>query len=90
MQLFTVVGLLASFTGCSCLYLSSTNQSWLASAWPRLPARAGGALLVALAWLALAQEAQAATATFMLLAILMLAFTLMPYLGAFRHARRKP
>ena len=51
-------------------------------------ARNAGAALLALAWLALAQDMYHLTATFVLGTTLMLVFAVLPYAGALIHARR--
>lgn len=69
-------------------YLSAPRQQWLAQA---LPARAGrwlaaGALAVALAfWLT---QASVATSLFAVMALTMILFSVLPYLAAWRAARR--
>ncbi|OZI30975.1 hypothetical protein CAL29_23775 [Bordetella genomosp. 10] len=90
MGLFTLAGLAATVAGCSCIYLASENQRWRAQPLPRTPGRVAGVLLLAIAWQALARDAQGITATFVLVTAAMLAFAVLPYLGAIRHARRKP
>jgi len=88
MTLFTFAGFVAVTAGCTCLYLSSPNQRWLAGPWPAGPARAAGAALLALGALGLAQRAQALTAVFIFVTAAMLVFVALPYLGAFLDARR--
>jgi hypothetical protein len=87
MKTYTLLGLGATLMGCCCIYLASDNQRWLADAWPKTPARAAGAALLVLAWLGLAQDMQRLTASFLLVAALMLVFAVLPYLGALRRRR---
>lgn len=78
----TALGLLLALAGCTGIYLASPNQRWLAAAWPALPARIGGGLLLAAGLAALLRDFQAVVAGFVLATWLMLLFVLLPYLGA--------
>lgn len=82
MTLFTVAGFSACTFGCLCIYLASAHQRLLAAAWPARPARAAGAALLLLAWLALVQDLQRLTAAFALATAVMLALVLLPYAAA--------
>jgi hypothetical protein len=88
MTTYTLLGLGACTLGCLCIYLAAPNQRWLPSAWPARPARLAGALLVLLAWWALAQDMQRLTASFLLITTAMWMLALLPYLGAWRVLRR--
>lgn len=87
MPIFTLLGLAAIVLACLCIYAVSPNQRLWAAPWPRQPARAAGAVLLALGWLALAQDMRYLAATFVFATSLMLAFVLLPYAGALRHVR---
>lgn len=87
MKAFTLLGLAAVLLGCACIYLASPHQRWRAAPWPARTARGAGAVLLVLGWLGLAQHMDRSTATFTHLTLLMLAFTVLPYLGALRAAR---
>lgn len=89
MPFFTLLGLTAATLACLCLYAASPNQRLWAAAWPRWPARAAGAALLVPAWWALVQDMHRLTAAFVLGTALMLALALLPYAGAFVHARRQ-
>lgn len=82
MSMFTLLGLIAALTGCIGLYLSSGNQRWLPSPLPAVPARMAATLLMGVGWLGLAHEMHALTVSFVFITVLMLAFTLLPYVGA--------
>ena len=90
MPFFTVAGLLATSLACLCIYAASPNQRLWAAAWPRRPALLAGGGLLAAGWLAFAQDMRALAATFTWLTLLMLAFALLPYIGALFHGRRTP
>nr|WP_252980513.1 hypothetical protein [Delftia acidovorans] len=55
---------------------------------PACPPGWGG--LLAAGWLAFAQDMRTLAATFTWLTLLMLAFALLPYIGALFHGRRTP
>lgn len=88
MPVFTVIGLLLCALACVCLYAASPNQKLWTDAWPLWPAGLTAAALLVAGWLALVQDMQRLPATFCLLAMLMLAFSLLPYIGALVHGRR--
>jgi len=88
MQTFSLIGLAAVWLGCSSIYLASPNQRWLATSWPARPARILGALLLVLGWLSLAQVMSRLTASFVFLTTLMLALSVLPYIGALLSIRR--
>lgn len=88
MNIFTLTGLLASLAGSTCLYLASPNQRWRSLPLPALPARSLALALIVLAWLSLARSMQAVTATFVLVTVLMLALSVLPYVGALRGVGR--
>ena len=88
MPSFTLLGLAAATLACLCLYAASPNQRLWAAPWPGRPARTAGAALLLLAWLALVQDMQRLTATFVLGSTLMLVLAVLPYAGALTHARR--
>lgn len=87
MKLLSLLGVGAAVLGCVCIYLASAHQRWLAVPWPARPARAVGGVLLVLGWLGLAQDMQRTTAAFVYLTLLMLVFTVLPYLGALRSPR---
>lgn len=88
MPFFTLTGLLLCTLACICLYAVSPNQKLWAVAWPRWPACLAAAGLLVAGWLALAQDMQRLPASFCLFTLLMLAFSLLPYIGAWCHGRR--
>ncbi|MDH0051492.1 hypothetical protein [Comamonas terrigena] len=88
MPLFTVAGLLVTSLACLCIYATSPHQRLWATAWPIWPARLAGAGLFAAGWLAFAQDMRTLAATFTWLTLQMLAFALLPYIGALFHDRR--
>ncbi|MFA7665495.1 MAG: hypothetical protein WCY32_05185 [Burkholderiaceae bacterium] len=86
--MFTIAGLAVTALACLCLYAASPNQKLWATAWPARPARVASAGLLMSAWLAFVRDMQYLTATFTLLTTLMLVLVVLPYVGAWRHARR--
>lgn len=86
MPLSTLLGLIATTLACLCIYAASPHQKLLRACWPARPARLAGAVLLLVGWLALAQDLQRLTATFVCITTLMLVFALLPYAGALRHA----
>lgn len=88
MSAFTLLGLAAAAAASLCLYAASPNQRLWAAPWPRWPARIASVALLVPAWLALVQDMQRVTAAFVLGTLLMLAFALWPYAGAFVHVHR--
>ncbi len=89
MPLFTLLGLAAATLACLCLYAASPHQRLWAAPWPRWRARLASLVLLVLSWLALVQDMQRLTAAFVLGTALMLVLALLPYAGAFVHARRR-
>lgn len=89
MPLFTLLGLAAATLACLCLYAASPHQRLWAAPWPRWRARTASLVLLVLSWLALVQDMQRLTAAFVLGTALMLVLALLPYAGAFVHARRR-
>lgn len=87
MSTFTVIGLLLVLSGSAFIYLASPNQRWLAAPLTGRPGRALGLLLIG--WLCLTRDMQILAATFVLVTFLMLAFVLLPYLGALRSIGRE-
>lgn len=88
MKLFVLTGLGLALLGCICIYLASPNQRWRAAPWPARPARALGAALLALGGLSLARDMHAVAAAFVFATALMLAFAVLPYVGALLNLRR--
>ncbi len=88
MPLFTVFGLLLAALACICLYSASPHQKLWGAAWPRWPACLAGAVLLAASWWAFGPARPRLAATFCLLTMLMLAFSLLPYIGALIDGRR--
>ncbi|HIV70379.1 MAG TPA: hypothetical protein H9903_05595 [Candidatus Aquabacterium excrementipullorum] len=79
-----------SLLGAVAIYLAAPHQAWLAKAWPVRMRWAGiGLLLIALAlWL---ETLRPLAAVFTFSTLLMLLFTVLPYLGALRRVlRRQP
>ena len=89
MPLFTLLGLAAATLACLCLYAASPHQRLWAAPWPSWRARLASLVLLVLSWLALVQDMQRLTAAFVLGTALMLVLALLPYAGAFVHARRR-
>ncbi|NSL54460.1 hypothetical protein [Uliginosibacterium aquaticum] len=75
-------GLLLALAGSFAIHLASPHQRWRASALAARPARLAGAALLVAALIALGQALHSVVAVFVLLTWLMLAFVLLPYLGA--------
>ena len=88
MPVFTVAGLGLSTLACLCVYAASPNQKLWPAAWPAWPARLAGAGLLAAGWLAFRQDMQRLAAAFALVTAVMLVFSVLPYIGAWFHARR--
>lgn len=88
MKLFTLLGLGAALLGCVCIYLASPHQRWLEAPWPARAARCAGAVLLVLGGLGLAQDMHRVTAAFTYLTLLMLVFSVLPYLGALRSVKQ--
>ena len=82
--------LFASLAAALCFYLAAPRQQWLARPLGR-PWRFLGGLLLAAAWLLWHRLMHGAAAFFVLLAILMLLFALLPVLSLLKpkFARRK-
>lgn len=75
------LALLASLAAALCFYLAAPRQQWLARPLPGRPWHFLGGLLLAAAWLLWHRLMHGATAFFVLLAILMLLFALLPSLS---------
>ncbi|MFT3776743.1 MAG: hypothetical protein QM772_00460 [Ottowia sp.] len=88
MPFFTVAGLGLIALACLCVYAASPNQKLWASPWPAWPARLAGAGLLVAGWLAFRHDMQRLAAVFAFVTALMLAFAVLPYIGALFHARR--
>lgn len=82
MNILGLIGIAACIAGCSCLYLASPNQRWRTQPLPAVPARIVALALIVAAWLCLAQGLHALAASFVLVTLLMLALSVLPYLGA--------
>lgn len=92
MKTCTMLGLVGCVLGCVCLYLTSSNQRWSASAWPARwarPARLAGVLLLPTSWMAFVQDMRALTATFLWVTTLMWMLAMLPYVGAWRALQRE-
>ncbi|MDP5239638.1 hypothetical protein Q9Q94_08860 [Uliginosibacterium sp. 31-16] len=75
-------GLLLTLAGGLAIYLASPHQRWRARPLPARPARVGGSVLLAIAFIALSQPLQGVVAAFTLLTWLMLLWIALPYIGA--------
>ena len=85
--LFFILALL----GCSLLYLSHRHQGWLARPLDLLPARGLGVFLLGLSLALGLLNFSTITAIFAWLAIIMLAFSLLPFISLIiRRIRREP
>ncbi len=82
MNILSLTGIAACVAGCACLYLASPNQRGLAQPLPAALARVVSLALIVVAWLCLAQDMQALAASFVLVTLMMLALSVLPYLGA--------
>ena len=82
MTLFLLLGSAAVLFGCLCLYLASPHQRYLAHAWPVVPTRVAGTVLLTAGLAAFGQALQPLAAVFVFIAALMMMLTLLPYLGA--------
>lgn len=89
MNTFVQIGFAAMLLGCTAIYLASPNQRWLATALPSLAARGIGVLSLLLGGLSLLQELQALTAVFVFATLVMLLFSLLPYLAAWLGGKEK-
>jgi uncharacterized membrane protein HdeD (DUF308 family) len=89
MPIFTLLGLLALFSGSVAIYLASPNQRWRSTPWPSRPARVSGFLLLLAGYLALLQALQPAAGTFVCVHWLIVLFIVFPYLGALRGTQRR-
>lgn len=89
MKVYPLLGLVLCALACLCLYLASPHQRLRGTPWPARPARAAALALALLSWLALAQQLQRLTASYVLLTTAMLVLSLLPYLGALRVLRRR-
>lgn len=89
MKLFVLIGLALVSLGCVCIYLASPNQRWLSAPWRARPARWVGSVLLLGGGVALAREMQLLTTIFVFVTVLMLLFSVLPYLGAFLSIRRR-
>ncbi len=76
--------------GAALLYLASPQQAWRAAGpWPARARGWPGGLCLLISLLALLQLLGALAATFTWLTLLMLVWSLMPFLGAWRARNRK-
>lgn len=82
MNILALTGIAAGVAGCACLYLASPNQRWRARPLPKVPARVAAVALIVVAWLCLVQDMQVLAASFVLITLLMLALSVLPYAGA--------
>jgi uncharacterized membrane protein len=89
MKLFVLIGLALVSLGCVCIYLASPNQRWLPAPWRARPARWAGVLLLLGGGVALARQMQLLTTIFVFATVLMLLFSVLPYLGALLSLRRR-
>ncbi|MBS1186486.1 MAG: hypothetical protein H6R04_504 [Burkholderiaceae bacterium] len=87
-HLFAFLELAALPAGCSCLYLASPNQRWLANALPYRGIRRFGVVLLVASLLALIKRMQPAAAIFVFIISVMLLFILFSYVGALISAKR--
>lgn len=89
MKLFVLIGLALVSLGCVCIYLASPNQRWLSAPWRARSARWVGSVLLLGGGVALAREMQLLTTIFVFVTVLMLLFSVLPYLGALLSIRRR-
>ncbi|WP_036595551.1 hypothetical protein [Ottowia thiooxydans] len=82
MPIFTVIGLTTTTLACLCFYAASPNQKMWSKAWPSWPAYIAGTALLVAAWLAFAQDMRPLATAFALVTTLMLALSVLPYIGA--------
>lgn len=83
-QLILLGALIATWAGCTSLYLASPNQRWRHTPWPARPARVLGATLLLVGLIGFGQAMLPLTAVFTFVTSLMLGLALLPYLGALR------
>lgn len=88
-MLSILIGLSACALACVCIYLVLPHQQLRRSRWPVWPACAVGVVLLVVSWLALAQGLRPLTASFVLVATVMLVLSVLPYLGAWRVLRQR-
>ena len=79
-----LLGVLVTLVACLCLYLGSANQTLLTRPWPAGPARIGGLLGLILGLFVFNTTMQALAGTFTFVVVLILALSILPYLGAWR------
>lgn len=75
--------------GCSCFYLGSPNQRWLAEALPGRPALVAGSLLLAAGLAAWITALRPLAGFFVALHVAMVCLFVFPYLAALRGFGRK-
>ena len=87
MPLFTIAGLILSTLACLCFYAASPHQKLWAKAWPSGLAYTACIGLLVASWLAFAQDMRPLTTAFALATTLMLALSVLPYVGALVSGR---
>lgn len=88
MNILILLSLLAIFVGSTALYLAAAQQGWLVRPLSAGPARLVAVALLVLGGWGLSLAMQRLTAIFVFASALMLACTLLPYLGALGRIRR--
>jgi hypothetical protein len=85
----TIVFLLLTFAGCCLLYLSHRHQGWLPVPLPQLPARTAGGLALLLSPVAGLYSFSVPAMVFAWLAIVTLAFSLLPFVSLLIKSLRR-
>jgi hypothetical protein len=79
-----VLALLLTLAGCSLLYLSHRHQGWLRQPLPAVSARVAGVAVLLLALVCAGFSFSPLTAFFVWVVMLMLIFSLLPFLSLLR------
>lgn len=84
-----LLAFLLTLAGASCLYLACRHQNWLRVPLPRPAAVPVGAILLALGLVGWTHAMQTVTGVFVFLTLLMLLWSLFPFLGIINSRGRQ-
>ncbi|MBH1964860.1 MAG: hypothetical protein I8H77_11025 [Comamonadaceae bacterium] len=87
MPLFSIAGLILSTLACLCFYAASPHQKLWAKAWPSGLAYSACIALLVASWWAFSQDMRPVATAFALVTTLMLALSVLPYVGALVSGR---